>query len=160
MTPDSAPQERIFAVVGNLTHLGGFMGTKQKAFSLIITDRRIVFAELSRETIAELVREARDDAKAEGKSLLGRLGAQSRASSHYHERYWQIHPDMALGESPENFAIERAAIKKVKFKTGTVDETHSQSDQVTIKTTSGKYKLQVNGSLSAAKEAFRAAGLG
>ena len=159
MTAEPSSEERVLAVVGNLTRVGGFMGVKQKACSLIITDRRIVFAELSKETIAGLTRQARDDAKAEGKGLLGQLGDQSRAPSHYHDRYWQMHPDLVLAESPENFAIERAAIKKVKFKTGVVDDTHNQSDQITIKTTSDKHKLQVNGSLSAAKEAFRAAAL-
>ena len=39
--------ERILAVVGNLTQVGGFMGMKQKTFSLMITDRRLVFAEQS-----------------------------------------------------------------------------------------------------------------
>ena len=52
-----------------------------------------------------------------------------------------------------------STIKKVKFKTGIVDDTHSQSDQVTIKTTSKSYKLNVNGLLSSVQEGFRTAGL-
>ncbi len=164
MANDSAPTpsagERILAVIGGLTRVGGFMGVKQKAYSLIITDRRLVFAELTKETMSALTSQARGAAKAEGKGFLGQLGAQFRAPSNYHDRYWQMPPDSALAESPDNFAIDRALIKKVKFKTGRVDDTHTQSDEVTIKTTSDKYKLQVSGSLSAVKEAFREAGLG
>lgn len=157
--PAPAGDEHIVAVIGNLARVGGFMGTRQKAYSLILSDRRVIFAELSKQKIAALVSQARSDAKAERKGLLGRLGAQMRATSDYHERYWQMTPDAALGESPDNFAIDRASIKKVKFKTGMVDDEHSTSDQVTIKTTAEKYKLQVRGSLSAVKEAFRTAGL-
>lgn len=160
-TPAPIPPagERVLAVIGNLTRVGGFMGMKQKAYSLILTDRRIVFAELSKEKTTAMVDQARSDAKAEGKGFLGRWGAQLRAPSKYHEVYRQMTPDAALAESPGNFAIERAAIQKVKFKTGMVDDERSTSDQVTIKTTSEKHKLQVGGSLSAVKEAFRSAGI-
>jgi hypothetical protein len=158
-TPVPPTGERTLAVIGNLTRVGGFMGVKQKAYSLIVTDRRIIFAELSKEKISAMVKQARTDAKAEGKGLLVQWGAQLRAPSDYHEKYWQTPPEAALAESPNNFAIDRTTIKKVKFKTGIVDDEHNTSDQVTIKTTSEKYKLQVSGSLSAVKDAFRAAGI-
>ncbi len=46
-TPVPAPLagERILATVGNLMRVGGFMGMKPKRYSLILTDRRIIFAE-------------------------------------------------------------------------------------------------------------------
>jgi hypothetical protein len=121
-TPALPTDECILAVIGNLTRVGGFMGMKQEAYSLILTDRRIIFAELTKETVAELVSQARSDAKAEGKGFLGQWGALVRAPANYHDRYWQTPPAAALTESPSNFAIERAAIKKMKFKTGIVDD--------------------------------------
>jgi hypothetical protein len=159
--PTSAPStgESILAVIGNLTRVSGFMGVKQKKYSLVLTDRRIIFAELTKEKVSAMVKQAQSDAKAGGKGLLGQWGAQLRAPSDYHEKYWQTPLDAALAESPTNFAIDRTAIKKVKFKTGIVDDQHTTSDQVTINTTSEKYKLQVGGSLSAVKDAFRTAGL-
>ena len=159
--PSPAPPtgERVLAIIGNLTRVGGFMGVKQKRYSLVLTDHRIIFAELTKEKVSAMAKQAQSEAKAEGKGFLGQWGAQFRAPSNYHEKYWQTAPDATLAESPGNFAIDRTTIKKVKFKTGIVDDEHTTSDQVTIKTTSEKYKLQVGGSLSAAKEAFRAAGI-
>lgn len=159
--PAPAPPtgEHILAVIGNITRVGGFMGVKQTRYSLVLTDYRIIFAELTKEKVSAMVKQAQSDAKAEGKGFLGRWGAQLRAPSNYHERYWQMALDATLAESAGNFAIDRTTIKKVKFKAGIVDDEHTTFDQVTIKTTSDKYKLRVNGRLSATKEAFRAAGI-
>jgi hypothetical protein len=158
-TPTPPAGERILAVIGDLTRVGGFMGVKQKRYSLVLSDRRIIFAELTKEKITAMMNQARDDAEADGKGFLGQWGAQLKAPSNYHEVYWHIPPDAALAESPGNFAIDRATIKKVKYKIGVVADEPSASDQVTIKTTSEKYKLQVSGPLSIVKEAFRLAGI-
>lgn len=159
-TPATQPTgERILAVIGDLIRVEGFMGMKQKRYSLVLSDRRIIFAELTKEKITTMMNQARGDAKADGKGLLGQWGAQLAAPSNYHEVYWHIPPDAALAESPGNFAIDRATIKKVKYKIGMVADEPSGSDQVTIKTTAEKYKLQVSGSLSTVKEAFRLAGI-
>ena len=156
----AAPGERILAVLGNLTQTGGFMGMKAKTYSIIITDWRLIFAELTKERITAMVNQARDAAKAEGKGFFGQWGAQLGTSFNYHEVYWQMAPEAALAETPGNFAIDRRAIQSVKFKAGMMDdEGHSSPDQIVIKTTSGKHTLQVNGSLGSVKEAFRQTGI-
>lgn len=151
--------ERVLTTIGNLTRVSGFMGMKQKACSLVITNRRIICAELTKEKMREIALEARDTAKAEGKGLMGRLGAQMRASSAGHVRYRQMAPEAVLAETPGNFAIERADIGKIKFKSGAVDDQRTIPDSVTIKTSSEKYKFHVGGSLAAAEREFGAAGL-
>ena len=151
--------ERTLAVAGNLALMRGFMGMKQTAYSLIITDRRLIFAEFTKAMMSETVSQARDQAKAQGKGVMGRWSAQLRGSATYHERYRGMPPAAALAESPGNFAIDRAIIRKVKFKEGSFEDTHSTLERLIIKTSSGKYKLHVRGSLSAAREAFRAAGI-
>ena len=159
--PAGAPSERILAVIGNLTELGGFMGIKSKTYSLIITERRVVFAQLTKEKMTAMVNQARDEAKASGKGFFGQWGAQLGTSMNYHEAYWQMTPDQALAETQGNFAIDRPAIVSVKYKQGVTDENGAPGqDTVTIKTTSGKHKLQVAGSLGAVKKAFREAGIG
>ena len=156
---DSA--ESVLAVIGNITQVAGFMGLKSKTYSLVLTSRRVIFAQLTKEKITATTSRARDAAKLDGKGLVGQWGAQLGASFNYHDAYRHMSPDAALAETPGNFAIDRSAIQKVKYRVGTMDDDgHSTSDQITIKTTSGKHKLQVNGSLGAAKEAFRAAGIG
>jgi type 1 glutamine amidotransferase len=149
----------VTAVIGNLTQVGGFMGMKQKVFSLIITDRRLIFAELTKEKITAMVNEARDTAKAEGKGFFGQWGAQLGTSYNYHEVYWQMAPDAALAENPGNYAIERTAFQSAKFKIGVSDDERNTPDEVIIKAASGKYKFNVGGSLGAVKDAFRETGL-
>lgn len=158
--PASPGDERVVAIVGNLTRVSGLMGTRQKRYSLILTDRRVIFAELSKDKLKAVVDQARSEAKAQGKGFFGRWSAEFKAPATCHEAYWQMTPDAALTESPGNFAVDHTEIEKVKFKAGMVDEAHATPDQITIKTASDKYKLNVGGSLSAAKEAFRSAGIG
>ena len=106
------------------------------------------------------IEQARTDAKAQGKGFLGQWGAQLGASGRHHEVYWRMPPEAALAESPGNFAIDRAAIEKVKFHRGTTDaENRSTPDYVTIKTSADKLKLMARGSLSEVEEAFRDAGI-
>lgn len=159
--PASAPEgERTLAVVGNLTQVGGFMGMKQKTFSLMITDRRLVFAELTKEKITAMVNEARDAAKADGKGFFGQWGAQIGTSFNYHQVYWQMAPEAALAETPGNFAIERSAFKGAKFKVGaTYDDGRNEPDELVIKHDGGKLTFRVNGSLGGLKDTFREAGL-
>ena len=159
-TPIPAPPagERILATIGNLMRVGGFMGMKPKRYSLIFTDRRIIFAEHTKAKVAAMMNQSRGDAKANGKGFLGQWGAQLDATCKHHEVYLHMPPDAALAESPGNFAIDRGMIKKVKYKTGTGPDGEGP-DQVTIKTTSEKYKLQVIYLLSDVKDAFRSAGI-
>lgn len=152
--------ERTLAVVGNLTQVGGFMGMKQKTFSLMITDRRLVFAELTKEKITAMVNEARDTAKADGKGFFGQWGAQIGTSFNYHQVYWQMAPEAALAETPGNFAIERAAFRGAKFKAGAAyDDGRTEPDELVIKHDGGKITFRVNGSLGGLKDTFRQAGL-
>ena len=69
-TPASSG-EQILSVIGGLTLVAGFMGLKQKAYTLIITDRRLVFVEITKEKATAAVNAARDRAKAEGKGFFG-----------------------------------------------------------------------------------------
>lgn len=151
--------ERTIAVIGNLTRASGFMGVKQKAYTLMITDRRLLFAELTKERMNAVLAQAKEEAKAQGKGFFGQWGAQLGGSMNQHQAYWQMSPEEALAEAPGNFEVDRGAIKEVKFKTGISDDEHNSPDMVIIKTTGDTYKLQVGGALSAVKGAFKEAGI-
>ena len=155
----SAGGEQILDVVGGLTLLGGFMGIKQKPYTLIVTDRRLIFAELDQKRVTATVSTARDSAKAEGKGFFGQWGAQLKSSTSYHDAYWQMSPDAALTEMPGNWAVERSGYQGAKFRTGMSDENNNNPDVLTIKSASGKWKFNVAGSLSALKKRFKEAGL-
>lgn len=158
--PAPAPSgERILAVIGGLTLVGGFMGLKQKSYTLVITERRLIFAELTKEKVTAAVNAARDQAKAEGKGFFGQWGAQIGSTMTYSQAYWQMSPDAALAETGGNWAIERSQFQGAKFRTGMSDENTQTPDVLTVKASTGKWKFNVNGSLGAVKKAFKEAGL-
>ncbi|GAB2884332.1 hypothetical protein [Nocardioides pacificus] len=148
--------ERVVEVVGGLTRVAGFMGVRQQRYTLVITDRRIVFAELTKEKVRELAHLAKDHAREIGKGALGQLGAQAGVPWTAAEAYRAMSPEEVLGESPGNFAVDRTEVRKVRFKLGS---TEAAAETVTIRTASDTYKLQVGGSFRGVKEAFARAGL-
>lgn len=154
-----APGEQILAVIGGLTLVGGFMGLKQKAYTLIITERRLVFVEITKEKTTAAVNAARDQAKAEGKGFFGQWGALIASAGSYNDAYWQMSPDAALAETPGNWAIERSQYQGAKFRMGMSDENTNTPDVLTIKASTGKWKFNVSGSLSALKKTFKEVGL-
>ena len=157
--PATASGEQIVTIIGGLTLVTGFMGLKQKAYTLVITDRRLIFAELTKEKVMAAVTEARDGAKAEGKGFFGQWGAQIASAGSYNDAYWQMSPDAALAETPGNWAVERSQYQGAKFRMGMSDENTQTPDVLTIKASTGKWKFNVSGSLSALKKAFKEAGL-
>ncbi len=155
----SSHREQILAVVGGLRRASGFLGLKQKACALVLTDQRIIFAGMSNERMKQLLYQARDAAKQEGKGLIGRYMAQAQAVSGYQQRYWQMAPEYILVEEVDNFAIPRADVKKVKLKRGIADDSGTRTeDKLIIHTTREKLKFYVGGPLASVREAFRAAG--
>ena len=155
----AAGGEQILAVIGGLTLTGGFMGLKQKPYTLIVTERRLVFVEITKEKTTAAVNAARDQAKASGKGFFGQWGAQIASAGSYNDAYWQMSPDAALAETPGNWAVERSQYQGAKFRMGMSDENTQTPDVLTIKASTGKWKFNVSGSLSALKKAFKEAGL-
>ncbi len=157
--PAATTGEQILAVIGGLTLVGGFMGLKQKPYTLIVTERRLIFVEITKEKTTAAVNAARDQAKAEGKGFFGQWGAQIASAGSYNDAYWQMSPDAALAETPGNWAVERSQYQGAKFRMGMSDENTQTPDVLTIKASTGKWKFNVSGSLSALKKAFKEAGL-
>ena len=158
-TATPAGGEQILAVVPKLTLVGGFLGLKQKTYTLVITDRRLVFAEFTTERATAMVNAARDGAKADGKGFFGQWGAQLKSTAGYQDVYWQMSPDAALAETPDNWAIERSEYQGAKFRRGASDENTSNPDVLKIKAASGKYKFHISGSLRDLKKTFQEVGL-
>ena len=156
--PEQTPvgAEQVMEVIGGITRVRGFLGASQKRFTLVVTDRRLVFAEFTNEKLKELTRAAKEHAREEGKGALGRLGAAMGVSAMAAEPYRTMAPEVALAENPENFALDRADVRKVRFKLGPGE---AAAETMILKTGSGTYKFHV-GSMRRVKEAFARAGIG
>jgi len=152
--------ESVVALIPNASMKGGFLGLAPKSYTLVLTDRRIIFAHITSEMMKQLVNDARGAAKADGKGFMGQWGAQLSAYSKFAERYRTMDPEQALAETPENFAIENATIQKAKIKSAMVDENgQSGSDKLQLKTSTGKYSVSLGSGAGPAKEALVAARL-
>lgn len=99
--------EQVHAVIPNATLKAGFLGMKSKAYILVLTQRRVVFVRTTSAMMKQMVNDAHEGAKSEGKGFFGRWGAQITAYSAFAQRYLEMPPEQALAESPENFALER-----------------------------------------------------
>ncbi|MHB1340995.1 MAG: hypothetical protein ACYC77_07715 [Coriobacteriia bacterium] len=161
--PGSQTGERIVAVLGSMALTSGFMGMSRKQYTLVFTDRRAIFAQLTSAMLKAVIAEARSEAKDAGGGFLKQWGAQIGASMSYAKRYWEMAPEAVLAENAGNFALAKGEIRDVRYKQGMIgdDTTNNSPDMVIIKTASDKYKLEVQGAtLATAREAFGRAGIG
>ena len=152
--------ERVLSLIPNVTLKAGFMGFGSKQYTLILTDRRVVFAQITVAMMKQLVADARDGAKSEGKGFFGQWGAQLGAYSQFAQRYLEMSPDQALAESENNFAIDRSTITKTSMKVShNMGDDVSTTDRLIIKTTSKKYDITLVYGLGQAKEALQTANM-
>ncbi len=161
-TPVAAPaqtDERVVSVIPNASLKKGFMGISRTSYVLVFTERRIIFAEVTKDMLKQSVADARDAAKSDGKGFFGQWGAQLGAYSKLAEAYLVLPPDEALAQNPENFAIDKASVEKAKLKSGMVGDadTGSTPDRLVLKTSGGKYDIELGSGIGQAKEALIAA---
>ncbi|TDB38224.1 MAG: zinc ribbon domain-containing protein [Actinobacteria bacterium] len=155
-----ASTEQVVSVLGGLSIGSGFMGLKRTSYTLVVTQTRLIFAELTAEMLKTAIEQARSDTKAQGGGFFKQWGAQISASFAFAERYWQLPPDAALAETPGNFMIDRRTIEKMKLHTGMArEDAPDDPDYITLKAGGTKYKILLSGSFAHAKEALIRAGL-
>ena len=160
MHESSSGSESIVSMIPNAMLRAGFMGVKTKPYILVLTGQRIIFARVTNEMLKQAVAQARDGAESEGKGFFAQWGAQLTAYSDLASRYLVTPPEQILHENPDNFAVDRSAIVKTKFKTGSADDSGADtSDRLILKTTGKTYTIVLNTSIASAKQALAAAGL-
>jgi hypothetical protein len=90
----------------------GMLGFSQQSITLVLTNYRVIFAMQTNQMLQEQVRQARAEAKGDGKGFFGQWGAQLSAGSTY---YQHKSPEAILAEQPGNFFIPHNQLRKVKF---------------------------------------------
>lgn len=160
MNESPGGSESIISMIPNTMLRAGFMGIKTKPYILVLTAQRIIFARVTNEMLKQAVADARDGAKSEGKGFFGQWGAQLSTYSDLAGRYLGTPPELILRDNPDNFAVDRSAIVKVKFSIGSADESSADtSDRLILKTTGKTYTIVLNAGIPSAKQALAAAGL-
>ena len=83
----SAPQEKILGIIPNVKKM---KLTGQDTYAVVVTERRMILAQLTGEMLKQAAKEAQEKGKAEGKGFLDRWGDQLKATFTYSQKYWNI----------------------------------------------------------------------
>jgi len=131
--------------VAGLQRRKGMFGVE--TWTLVVTDRRLIFAELTQKMMNEAVRQAQQKAKQQGKGLLAQMAAQMGWMGDVMERYEGMAPEESLGEGPNNFfipnsAVQRAWVERHVEHQRDVDKT---TYNLRIESNAGKYAFELKG---------------
>lgn len=118
--PQAAPQpqppaERVMGVIPMGYTKSGLMGVKTVAYSIVLTNYRVIFAHQTAQSQTEQIRQAREAAKAQGKGFFGQWGSQMGA--YQGQQYLQMDPNAIVVEQPDNFYVLNNQIHQVKLHT-------------------------------------------
>ncbi len=130
---------------------------RSDTYTLILTDSRMVFAQLTGDMIKEAALEAQRKGKEEGKGFLARWGDQLKACSTVAERYLQMAPDTALGETRGNFALPNSSVRKIRVSAKDDDDAGRSYTELKIEAATGKYEFRVDGDARSVKDALKGA---
>jgi hypothetical protein len=131
-----------------------------KTYALVFTTHRLILAEGTKELVAAEVARAREDAKASGSNVFGRVGAQLRASSSWGTQFAGADPDAILAQVPGNAAYAPGDIRELKVdrKTRTIGGEDGQDVEylkVTLETRDGKRTFETGSETPKVDEARR-----
>jgi len=111
-------------------------------FSGILTNQRLILAQITGDMMKEAIKQAREQAKNEGKGFFGQWADQLKASTAFADRYYHMEPSAALSETQGNFSVQNSSVSEVKLKLK--DASNSQEFEVEIKSSSGKHKFRMD----------------
>lgn len=127
--------ERVTGVVPDLRT--GMFGNK--SYTLIVTDRRLIFAQITN----ELMKQEREKAvNNTGGGLMSKWKASMGSHYNFHERYFRMHPEDALRENSNNYEIRPEQIQSVKLRSKQVwsNDGKQSPNKMIIKWSGGKNK--------------------
>ncbi len=133
--------EKIIGIIPN-THTGLF---GNKCYNLVVTDKRLIAAELTSQMIKDSAKKNADESKARGEGILKRMASTMFSGVNYHEKYFSMPVEQIISENPNNFVIEPKMVRKIKVSYKTIDaEQNKYQNEIKIKWTGGKSVFRFN----------------
>ncbi|MFW6047766.1 MAG: hypothetical protein ACOC87_00525 [Candidatus Natronoplasma sp.] len=119
----------------------GFFG--QRSYTMIVTDQRLILAELTNELMKKEHQKNMRRSEEEGKGFLRKLKSSMSSSFKFHHRYHDMDPVKILNENPNNYEIRLSDIKSTKLRTGAYhpDSGKAPTHKMIIKWNGGKEKF-------------------
>ena len=118
---------------------------RYEAYAGVVTNQRLILAQLTSEMITAAATQARDQAKAEGKGFFGQWADQLRNTFGFTNRYLTMPHQAILSETPGNFAIPNNTINEVKIHLkGQHDDNARRELEAEIKSSGGSFKFRMD----------------
>ncbi len=127
--------EKVTGVIPDLRT--GMFGNK--SYSLVVTDRRLIFAEITNELLKQEREKAVSDS---GGGFMSKWKASMGSHYSFHERYYDMDPDDTLKENQNNFEIRPDQIRSVKLRSSNAwsNDGKQSPNKMVVKWTGGKNK--------------------
>jgi len=114
-----------------------------ESFAFVVTDRRTILIPLTKEMLKQAVTNARDEAAAEGKGMMGKWTAQMKATLGYTSRYLEMEPDEILRQNPQHEVMGNDSITKVRIRMRQDTNRNMTLWFLTLQTAGGKTKYEL-----------------
>jgi hypothetical protein len=144
-SPSSPPaqREKIVGIIANAKKSKMF-GAAWDTYSLVVTERRMIVAQLTQQMINAAIAEAQAKSREQGNGFFGAWADQLAATFQYAVRYETMSPDTALAETPGNFAIENSQITVVDLSLRDHEDSSSYREfKLVIKSVGGKFEFMI-----------------
>jgi hypothetical protein len=131
-------------VIGNARKMKMF-GASWDTFTLVVTNRRIIIAQMTQALLNAAIMEAQSKAKSEGKGFFAIMKDQMAAQFRFALRYETMSPDQSLAETPGNIAIDNTQITAIHMKlkdSGSGDMEYTEFRMI-IESAGGKFEYLI-----------------
>jgi len=144
--PPAPAAEQVVSVIGMVRKKTGLFSSD--LYHMVITNMRLIFALQTKEMQAQDVKNAREQAKQQGKGLFGQVGAQM--STHSGEKYLGCAPHLILAENPQNFAINLTELVEISAYRADFEE--NTPDTLELTTTTQYLKFFISNAYNVEKQ--------
>lgn len=144
--------EEIMGIIPN-TH-SGFLG--QKAYNLIVTNNRLIVAELTKDMLKDEAKRVTDETKEQGEGIFNRMAKTMSSGTNLYQKYYSMPIESILAENPGNYSIAVNDVKKIRIKLGMMyDDGRNTPNEIRIKWANGKESFKFSSSTGDAKNILK-----
>ena len=113
-------------------------------YTLVVTDRRMIIAQMTQALLNAAIMEAQSKAKAEGKGFFAIMKDQMAAQFQFALRYETMSPDYSLSETPGNVEIGNSQITAITMKLNdSVWRWNNTEFRIIIESAGGKFEYLI-----------------
>jgi hypothetical protein len=137
-----ATGEEVMGVIANARKMKMF-GASWDTYTIVVTNRRMILAQMTQSLLNAAIMDAQAKAKAEGKGFFAIVKDQMAAQFRFALRYETMLPDQSLAETAGNFAIENTQITAITLKLNDSGEMEYTEFKIIIESSGGKFEYLI-----------------